>query len=134
MPPLVGVEGLKIDVLSSSTESFPDSSVERDVGKELGDCGQHGVIGGPQFRAICDAVEVAHEAPGVTERLGGGLQRGKTHLVVQCFIGRGRFSEGIDFALGNLQGIFDVGLNCRRSESGPGDFEILFEEGMLHVV
>lgn len=132
MPPLVGVEGLEIDALSGGAESLPDSGVEGDVGEELGDCGQHGVIGGPQFGAIGDAVEVANETPSVIERLGGGLKGGKARLVVQRFIGLERFCEGIDRALRSLQGVLDIGLNCRGTEGGPGDFKILCEEGMLH--
>lgn len=132
MPPLVGVEVLEIDALSGGAESFPDSGVEGDICEELGDCGQHGVVGGSQFGAIGDAVEVADEAPGVIERLGGGLQGGERCLVVQRFIGLERFCEGIDRALRSLQGVLDIGLNRCRAEGGPGDFKILCEEGMLH--
>ena len=60
----------RIDRLVFREQAF----VRTQPGPEVGDLGQHRVVGGAQLGRVGHAVEVADDAPGAAEPLGGGFQ------------------------------------------------------------
>jgi hypothetical protein len=86
--------------LSSAWRSWMAALVAAQARPEFGDAGQHFVVRGAQFGRVGDAVEVADDAPGAAELLGGDVEHARHVAPFRGEIRLGDFGQGL---LGFLQ-------------------------------
>ena len=101
------------------------------AGPEFGHAGQRRVVGGPQFRRVGHAVEMAYGPPGGSQVLGGNVQHlGNGIPAGRKFVGR----DGFEGRIGLLQQHIDRrGDVVRRDAVKLGEVGEV-EEGVAHAV
>ena len=82
--------------------------VSTQSGPEVGDAGQRLVVGGTQFRRVCHGIQVADDAPGAAQLLGGHIE----HAGHACPVCREfRRGDGFQRLFGALQQFADGTLD-----------------------